>query len=118
MANNELIAIGKRLAEVQKEVSAKAAQDKKFRDALLTNPKGAIEAEYGLPAGSLPLSIQIVEEKPNSVVITIPPAVGNIELSDEQLEAVAGGYTGAITGGYSAISGLIELGQAGRRRGW
>jgi hypothetical protein len=118
MANNELIAIGKRLAEVQKEISVKAAQDKKFRDALLANPKGAIEEEYGIPAGGFPLSIQIVEEKPNSVVITIPPAADNIELSDEQLEAVAGGYTGAITGGISAIQGLVELGQAGTRRGW
>jgi len=70
----------------------KAAQDEAFREALLQDPKGTIEAEL---RGPLPenLTINVVENKPNELILVIPPKFGD-ELTDDALESVAGGVNG------------------------
>jgi hypothetical protein len=91
----------------------------------VSNPNTAIEKEYGLPAGSLSkLSIKVVEEPGGTVVVPIPPNRSNIQLTDEQLEAVAGGFaftatvTAAVSIGVATAGAGYAVGSAGKSRGW
>jgi hypothetical protein len=74
----------------------KAWKDDAFRQALLTDPQGAVERELGakLPAG---LQVKVLAETPDTFYLVLPAnpdraPVG--QLADQQLEAVAGGWTG------------------------
>lgn len=94
-------AIAERMESVKKELALKAAQNSAFRAELKKNPVATIEKEYSLPAGSLSqLKINVVEETPDTIVLPIPASLENAELTDEQLEAVAGGaaFVGAVVG--------------------
>lgn len=74
-------------------VYAKAWKDSEFRQALLRDPRGTIEKEYGLalPQG---LDIQVHEQTDQTLHLILPPkplrASGG-ELSDEEVDMVAGG---------------------------
>lgn len=72
----------------------RALQDEGFARELRADPKAAIEGEVGkLPEG---IEIKLVEETPNTLYLVLParPSPG-AELSDEELEQVAGGgHTG------------------------
>jgi len=62
-----------------------------FRKEVLTDPKGVLERQtgYRLPAG---LKIVVHEEDDNTLHFSIPAAPGGVaELSDRDLERVAGG---------------------------
>lgn len=76
-------------------IIGKAWEDNKFKTELLSNPKEAIESltqqEIHLPEGK---QIQAVDQtNPDIIYINIPaePNMENMELNEEQLEAVAGG---------------------------
>lgn len=73
------------------QARAKAWVDKGFRKALIADPKKAIEELFGI---TLPekLKFNILEEKPDSITIVIPAQLNDGELSDDQLDAVAGGW--------------------------
>jgi hypothetical protein len=90
---------------------AKAWQDEVYRKELIANPKGVLQKEFGveLPEG---LEIEVLEESPKKLFIVIP-AKPTDELTDEQLEGVAGGFC-------LPVAGLgITLGYAlGRGRSW
>jgi Nitrile hydratase, alpha chain len=74
----------------------KAWKDAAFRQALVKDPQGAVERELG---GKLPARVQVkvVQETADTCYLVLPanpdraPAA---ELTDHQLEAVAGGWTG------------------------
>ena len=86
--------------ELEQKVIQKAQEDPAFRSSLLADAKAAIEQELGasLPAG---LRVQAVEESSNTIYVVIPQsssAGSGGELSDQDLEAVAGGWgTGGNT---------------------
>jgi hypothetical protein len=84
--------------ELEAKIIAKAWQDKAYKQELLSNPKATFSQELGQ---SLPddVEIQVIEENPTTLYLVLPmkPEVENgEELSEEQLESVAGGWCDTI----------------------
>ena len=82
-------------AEIERRLINRSLEDEDFRQSLLDDPKGTAEQELG---SHLPESIEVrvVEESADTIYLVLPSAsaVGEGgELSDEALEAVAGGYS-------------------------
>ena len=80
-------------AEVERSVVQRSLEDEDFRRRLLEDPKGTADREMGmrLPEG---IEVRVVEESKDTVYLVLPSvsAVGEYgELSDQELEAVAGG---------------------------
>jgi len=71
-------------------IIAKAREDDDYREQLLANPKHAIQQAFGkeLPLG---LEVRVVEESAGVVYLVLPPK-RTFELSDQDLEGVAGGF--------------------------
>ncbi len=79
------------------QLIGKAMQDETFRQELVRDPKGVFERELGLSPANV--TVQVVEESPTEVYLVLPqraPAAG-VELSDAQIESVAGGWSAADT---------------------
>ena len=77
--------------ETENKLIEKAAQDADFKARLLSDPKAIIAEETG---GQLPdnLEITVLEESANQYYLVLPlEAQESEELSEEALEAVAGG---------------------------
>ena len=79
--------------DFEMKLIAKACTDEAFRQQLLSNPKAAVEQEFGkqLPEG---INVKIIQEPANTLYIVLPAmpeSNGSEELNDEELEAVAGG---------------------------
>ncbi|MEH1770604.1 NHLP leader peptide family RiPP precursor [Nostoc sp.] len=79
--------------DIQARIIAKAWKDEAYKQELLTNPKAVIEREFGVefPAD---VKVQVLEENPTSLyfVLRMSPLAIAQDLSEEQLEAIAGGY--------------------------
>jgi hypothetical protein len=80
-------------AEMEWKLIQRSLEDEDLRQRLLDDPKGAIEQELGI---QLPESIEVraLEESAETIYLVLPSAspVGQgVELSDEELEVVAGG---------------------------
>ena len=99
-----------RIWEVKNELAQKCGTDEDFRTALIADTQGTIESEYGLEPGALEgLKISVVVEADNELIVPIGPDMSEMELSDEQLDAVAGGA--AFVGGVAcAVIGVVALG--------
>jgi Nitrile hydratase, alpha chain len=84
-------------AEVERRLVERSLQDEDFRQRLLEDPKGAVEQEFG---GRLPedVEVRVAEESADTIYLVLPsasPLGEGVELSDQELEAVAGGaWTG------------------------
>jgi hypothetical protein len=72
-------------------VAQRAWKDEAFRRALVENPAGTLERELGVRMTE-GVALTVVEETPTNRYLVLPPrpAVGG-ELSDSELESVAGG---------------------------
>lgn len=85
--------------DLSNQIVDRAARDPAFREELLRNPKRTVEQELGV---SIPASIEIrvVEEAPSTLYLVLPsqPIAAGQELSDQDLEQVAGGWSGAEGG--------------------
>jgi len=82
-------------AEMERRLVEKSLQNDAFRQRLLEDPKAAVEAELGT---QLPEEVRVVavEETANTAYLVLPFASTESEeageLSDRELEAVAGGW--------------------------
>jgi hypothetical protein len=92
--------------DVELQLIEKAWKDDAFRQALLTDPQGVVESELGgkLPAG---IQVKVLAESADTFYLVLPANRDRApagQLTDQQLEAVAGGWTetkcGGTCGGY------------------
>ncbi len=78
--------------DIEAHMIAQAWKDDAYKQELLSNSKAVIEREFGvqLPAK---VNVHVMEEDSTNLYFVLPsrPNLSNTELSDEQLEAVAGG---------------------------
>ena len=100
--------------DLEAKLVAKAWKDASFASALKSNPKEAIKKETGM---SIPgdINVKIVEENANQVYIVLPKppsANAQAELSDDQLEAVAGGITPTVAS-IAIVSAAAGIASAG-----
>ena len=83
-------------AQMERRLIEKSLQDEAFRQRLIEDPKGAVEDELGT---RLPEEVRVVtvEETQDIIYLVLPstPMAGTegVELSDQQLESVAGAGT-------------------------
>jgi Nitrile hydratase, alpha chain len=81
-------------AEMERRIVQRSIEDDAFRQRLIEDPKGALEQELG---ARLPkeLRVMVVEETQDTIYLVLPstPMAGaeGGDLSDQQLESVAGG---------------------------
>jgi hypothetical protein len=84
--------------DLEAQVIAKAWADESFKKALVSSPRSAVENEFGikLPAS---VNVRVVEESTDNLYLVLPlknAAAERGELSDLELEAVAGGKAGCM----------------------
>jgi hypothetical protein len=82
--------------EWERRLINRSLEDEDFRQRLLEDPKGTVEQELGsgLPEG---VEVRAVEESADTIYLVLPSAsaVGEGgDISDQQLEQVAGGEVG------------------------
>src|SRR5262245_49833003 len=82
----------KNAREIEAKIIAHAWKDPRFKEKLMKNPRAAFK-EMGL---DIPENIQVkvVEDKAGSFTFVLPPSTpGAKEMSDQELEKLAGGIT-------------------------
>jgi Nitrile hydratase, alpha chain len=87
-------------AEMERRLIQRSLQDENFRQRLLDDPKAAVEQELAtqLPEG---VEVRVVEESAQSIYLVLPsasPLGEGVEISDQQLEVVAGGGSDPVWG--------------------
>ncbi|HET7232482.1 MAG TPA: NHLP leader peptide family RiPP precursor [Longimicrobium sp.] len=85
--NPELVAEGR---EQIASVLSRSATDAEFRQQLLTEPRAALAAHFGREIDNT-VEIVFVENKAAATIVLPPFADAESELSEAELEAVAGG---------------------------
>ena len=79
--------------QIEAKIITKAWQDEEFKQQLLNNPKAVFSQEMGQNLAD-EIDIKVVEENPTTLYMVLPqkPRIATGEdLSEDQLEAVAGG---------------------------
>jgi hypothetical protein len=101
--------------DLEARLVAHAWQDDEFKQELLSNPRAAFKREFGdVISLSEDLNIHVIEEKDKTFCLVIPkkPNMNTEELSEEQLEEVAGGIgilgAVAIGVGVTFVAGAVD----------
>jgi hypothetical protein len=76
------------------ELLSRSATDRAFRDKLVSNPRAAI-AEFSGHEVSESFNVVFVENSADATIVLPDPVWNATELSEEELETVAGGSTPA-----------------------
>ncbi len=72
------------------KIIAKAWRDPAFKAELIANPAAALKAEgIDVPAG---MTVTVVENTDKQFHLVLPPSRSTDELSEDDLETVAGGF--------------------------
>jgi Nitrile hydratase, alpha chain len=82
-------------AEMERRLINRSLQDEPFRQRLLVDPKGTIQQELETQLRES-IEVRVVEESAQTIYLVLPSAspVGQgSELSDQELDAVAGGFS-------------------------
>ena len=107
MSNTNIDTAPEFAERLHQEVLARSATDYDFRQTLIANPAAAIEAHalqnHGVTISELPVNVRFVEPA-GDVTYVLPKLTdaGDAELSEADLEAVAGGASPLIIGTYFA----------------
>ena len=97
--------------EIEVKVIAEAWKDESYKQKLLSNPREVIEREFNVKLSS-DVNVTVMEEDSSNLYFVLPmrPSLSDAALSDEQLEAIAGGViplvVGAVAAGTAATFGL------------
>jgi hypothetical protein len=75
--------------QIQDLVGKFAAENPKYRAALLNNPKATIEKQLNTQLGAV--TVKAVADTADTIHVIVPHVAGEGELSDADLERVAGG---------------------------
>ena len=75
--------------QVQDLLTKFAAENPKYREALLRDPKGTIERQFATSLGNV--QVKTLVETADTTYVVVPHVAGEGELSDADLEKVAGG---------------------------
>ena len=89
--------------EMSEALIRKCWKDPAFQKAIVSDPRGVIEKQLGQ---KLPPNLKIVihEEDANTLHFSLPPTPANLnELSDEELDRIAGGTDAVLTFMLTAI---------------
>jgi len=105
--NEEWAQTAEKMRLVKQEVFDKCFSDSDFRNDLLLEPHKTLEEFYELEAGTLATLKFDFPVEDERMVIPIPPDLGEMELTDEQLDQVAGGaaFIGIVAVGTIKIAG-------------
>ncbi|WP_208346021.1 NHLP leader peptide family RiPP precursor [Aetokthonos hydrillicola] len=93
--------------EIEAHIIAQAWKDNAYKQELLNNSKAVIEKEFEVQIPD-DIKVNVLEENPTTLYFVLPmrPEISGQELSDEQLEAIAGGGN---TGVFSLIFASAAL---------
>ena len=79
--------------EMQDLLMKFSLESPKYREALLNDPRGIVEKQFALEVPEH-INVKVVEETADTIYVVVPHAVEQgAELSDADLEAVAGGHS-------------------------
>ena len=92
--------------EKMQQILVRSATDRAFRQKLLTDPRAAIAEFAGKPVSEVPASLDLVfvENKAGVTIVLPDPIDRATELSDQELQAVAGGT------GLECIASILLVG--------
>jgi hypothetical protein len=98
--------------EMQDLVTKFATENPTYRNALLADPKRTIEKQFGIDLGNI--KVQALAETAETAFVVVPHVPAEGELSDADLEKVAGGggkdVSCDIKQGGGLVNTYMELG--------
>lgn len=81
--------------DLEAQVLERAAKDPQFREQLQQDPGGTVARDFGVHVPP-EITVEVLEETPSKVYLVLPAAAAQPGqgLTDQDLEAVAGGWSG------------------------
>ena len=93
--------------EIQDLIGKFAAGNPKYRAALLSDPKGVIEKQLNT---SLDVTVKALEDSADVAHVVVPPAPGEGQLQDADLEKIAGGFMDkAVTCSDGVLNTMVQM---------